>query len=193
MEGNNAMIRELTLTTIIFACLLSMATAQDKVLVDITDATTLPDIGPFTFHNMCEASSTWCTSRDILRSGPGTAIIPEEGVREAWVQPSLATGNDTVITDFSGISVTTAIKFTCQGWSAAGAASGLIMNIDTGIFALGNCPISRRVACCAVPSDNGGVECIPEMAGAPCTDTTNCCSGIGNCTGGNPGQRTCQP
>jgi hypothetical protein len=27
--------------------------------------------------------------------------------------------------------------------------------------------------------------------GAPCTASTNCCSGVGNCTGGKPSDRVC--
>jgi len=34
-------------------------------------------------------------------------------------------------------------------------------------------------------------QCIAEGAGAPCTATTNCCSGVGNCTGGKPASRVC--
>jgi hypothetical protein len=39
--------------------------------------------------------------------------------------------------------------------------------------------------------------CTPAMcyatgAGVPCTSSTNCCSGAGNCTGGNPSRRTCK-
>lgn len=34
--------------------------------------------------------------------------------------------------------------------------------------------------------------CIPAGAGAPCTGTTKCCSGVGNCTTGNPSTRVCR-
>jgi len=34
-------------------------------------------------------------------------------------------------------------------------------------------------------------QCVAGGDGAPCTDSTNCCSGIGNCTGGNPANRVC--
>ena len=34
-------------------------------------------------------------------------------------------------------------------------------------------------------------NCIATGAGAPCTSNTNCCSGVGNCTGGKPSNRVC--
>ncbi len=33
--------------------------------------------------------------------------------------------------------------------------------------------------------------CVPSGQGQPCTSTTNCCSGVGNCTGGKPSNRVC--
>jgi lysophospholipase L1-like esterase len=33
--------------------------------------------------------------------------------------------------------------------------------------------------------------CIADGAGKPCTETTNCCSGVGNCTGGKASNRVC--
>lgn len=35
------------------------------------------------------------------------------------------------------------------------------------------------------------VSCVADGDGQPCTATTNCCSGVGNCTGGNPNNRVC--
>jgi len=35
--------------------------------------------------------------------------------------------------------------------------------------------------------------CIADGEGAPCTASTNCCSGVGNCTGGKPSNRVCAP
>ncbi len=34
--------------------------------------------------------------------------------------------------------------------------------------------------------------CIPPGGGQPCTNYTNCCSGRGNCTSGNPSTRVCR-
>ncbi len=34
-------------------------------------------------------------------------------------------------------------------------------------------------------------SCTADGAGAPCTASTNCCSGVGNCTGGKPANRVC--
>jgi len=36
-------------------------------------------------------------------------------------------------------------------------------------------------------------ECVADGDGAPCTSSTNCCSGVGNCTGGKPADRVCAP
>lgn len=36
------------------------------------------------------------------------------------------------------------------------------------------------------------VACVPAGGGQPCTGATNCCSGVGNCTGGKPSNRVCQ-
>jgi lysophospholipase L1-like esterase len=36
-------------------------------------------------------------------------------------------------------------------------------------------------------------QCIADGDGQPCTATTNCCSGVGNCTGGKPANRVCAP
>ena len=33
--------------------------------------------------------------------------------------------------------------------------------------------------------------CVDPGQGQPCTETTNCCSGVGNCTGGKPANRVC--
>ena len=35
--------------------------------------------------------------------------------------------------------------------------------------------------------------CVADGGGAPCTEATNCCSGVGNCTGGKPAARVCAP
>ena len=37
-----------------------------------------------------------------------------------------------------------------------------------------------------------GVSCVPDGQGAACTSSTNCCSGVGNCTGGKPSNRVCR-
>ena len=34
-------------------------------------------------------------------------------------------------------------------------------------------------------------QCVATGSGAPCTASTNCCSGVGNCTGGKPADRVC--
>ncbi len=34
-------------------------------------------------------------------------------------------------------------------------------------------------------------SCVADGQGVPCTPTTNCCSGVGNCTGGKPSDRVC--
>ncbi len=34
-------------------------------------------------------------------------------------------------------------------------------------------------------------SCVAPGEGQPCTATTNCCSGVGNCSGGKPSSRTC--
>jgi len=33
--------------------------------------------------------------------------------------------------------------------------------------------------------------CVPDGQGQPCTASTDCCSGVGNCTGGKPSNRVC--
>jgi len=42
------------------------------------------------------------------------------------------------------------------------------------------------------PTDCGG-SCIADGDGLGCTASTNCCSGVGNCTGGKPSNRVCAP
>jgi lysophospholipase L1-like esterase len=37
------------------------------------------------------------------------------------------------------------------------------------------------------------VACFADGDGAPCTSSTVCCSGVGNCTGGKPANRVCAP
>jgi lysophospholipase L1-like esterase len=34
-------------------------------------------------------------------------------------------------------------------------------------------------------------SCVADGGGGPCTSSTNCCSGVGNCTGGKPADRVC--
>ena len=49
-------------------------------------------------------------------------------------------------------------------------------------------------------TDSGGARrtdsisegCIPGGQGQPCTSSTNCCAGVGTCTGGKPSNRVCQ-
>lgn len=43
----------------------------------------------------------------------------------------------------------------------------------------------------SVPPTPTPVGCVADGAGAPCTSSTNCCSGVGNCTGGKPSDRVC--
>lgn len=52
----------------------------------------------------------------------------------------------------------------------------------------GVCNGSETQASC--PVDCSPV-CVADGQGAPCTSTTNCCSGFGNCTGGKPSNRVC--
>lgn len=58
------------------------------------------------------------------------------------------------------------------GWSAAAA-----LPLVTSILA----PTAQAQAS----------ACIPAGGGLPCTNATNCCSGVGNCTTGNPASRVC--
>ena len=41
-------------------------------------------------------------------------------------------------------------------------------------------------------SDPACQQCVDPGDGQPCTSTTNCCSGVGNCTGGKPSNRVCR-
>ncbi len=52
----------------------------------------------------------------------------------------------------------------------------------------GVCNGAENASNCAIDC---GVACIPPGGGQPCTSTTNCCSGVGNCTGGKPANRVC--
>ncbi len=52
----------------------------------------------------------------------------------------------------------------------------------------GVCNGSETAANC--PADCAAT-CVPDGQGAPCTSTTDCCSGVGNCTGGKPSNRVC--
>jgi len=187
------MLRTLTLTTILITCLLGITTAQDKVLVGFTIATTQGNIPPFAFHDKCTdefTNSTWCTSRDIYRSGPGNTPT---SAGNAWVQPVFIGAGGSATIDFSGAGAGGSLTHkNCNFWTLT-TITGLQIDIATGSFSLGNCVDPKRIACCAIPNDNGGGMCIDvgEDA-APCTETTNCCSGVGICTSGNPGQRVCQ-
>lgn len=40
-------------------------------------------------------------------------------------------------------------------------------------------------------SSDCGLSCVSDGGGAACTASTNCCSGVGNCTGGKPANRVC--
>lgn len=52
----------------------------------------------------------------------------------------------------------------------------------------GTCNGSETASSC--PGDCAP-SCVADGAGAPCTSSTNCCSGVGNCTGGKPSRRVC--
>lgn len=54
----------------------------------------------------------------------------------------------------------------------------------------GLCTGGETQASC--PTDCGGV-CVADGDGLGCTASTNCCSGVGNCTGGKPSNRVCAP
>ena len=53
----------------------------------------------------------------------------------------------------------------------------------------GICEAPEDAANCAIDCP---VMCIPPGGGQPCTSTTDCCTGVGNCTGGKPSNRVCQ-
>lgn len=61
----------------------------------------------------------------------------------------------------------------------------LIRNIGVAAVAL---PVIISIA---APTAQAQLSCIPSGQGAPCTNATNCCSGVGNCTTGAPSGRVC--
>ncbi len=53
-------------------------------------------------------------------------------------------------------------------------------------------PIATVTATPVVPTATPTPSsCVADGTGAPCTSSTNCCSGVGNCTGGKPSNRVC--
>ncbi|MBW2495347.1 MAG: SGNH/GDSL hydrolase family protein [Deltaproteobacteria bacterium] len=54
----------------------------------------------------------------------------------------------------------------------------------------GLCSGSETASSCATDC---APQCIADGDGLGCTASTNCCSGIGNCTGGKPANRVCAP
>ncbi|HXR44957.1 MAG TPA: hypothetical protein VN759_09135, partial [Pseudolysinimonas sp.] len=52
--------------------------------------------------------------------------------------------------------------------------------------------LSCTASCTLNTSACTPAACIAPGAGLGCTATTSCCSGVGNCTGGSPSQRTCR-
>lgn len=52
--------------------------------------------------------------------------------------------------------------------------------------------LSCTVSCTFDTSQCTAPSCIPQGGGMPCTSSTDCCSGVGNCTNGPPSQRTCE-
>ncbi len=73
----------------------------------------------------------------------------------------------------------------------------------SGVEATTTCPADCGSACgdgvCNGSEDEQtcpadcAVQCIPDGSGLGCNGTTQCCSGVGNCTGGKPTDRVCAP
>ncbi|MEM7352993.1 MAG: M36 family metallopeptidase [Acidobacteriota bacterium] len=74
---------------------------------------------------------------------------------------------------------------TCDGLDLAGE-SCISQGCTGGTLACsGDCSSFDTSGC------TGCQVCIDPGQGQPCTATTNCCSGVGNCTGGKPSNRVC--
>ncbi len=77
---------------------------DDREYVGETAATTVPNIGIITMHDLCNAAfpaARMCSSSDIIRGGGVKADPPP---REAWVSPSLVTGTAAgYVLDASGV------------------------------------------------------------------------------------------
>ncbi len=70
----------------------------------------------------------------------------------------------------------------CDG-SSLGGTTCASLGFDSGALGCGGGCSFDTGACVS--------SCLPPGAGAPCTATTLCCSGVGNCSGGKPSNRTC--
>jgi lysophospholipase L1-like esterase len=77
----------------------------------------------------------------------------------------------------------------CGDGTCNGAENTTDCPEDCGTFCGdGVCNGGETEANCA---DDCASTCVPSGQGAPCTASTDCCSGVGNCTGGKPANRVC--
>ncbi len=129
----------------------SVLAGDDREYVGETEATTVPNIGIITMHDLCNASfpaARMCSSSDIIRGGGVKADPPP---REAWVSPSLVTGTTAgYVLDASGV---TSAKGTlsCSSWSSASSGlTGLVLT-SWGWLSVATCNSTKvAVACCAL-------------------------------------------
>ena len=129
----------------------SVLAGDDREYVGETAATTVPNIGIMTMHDLCNASfpgARMCSSSDIVRGGGVKADPPPQ---EAWVSPSLVTGTAAgYVLDASGV---TSAKGTlsCSAWSSASSGlTGLVLT-SWGWLSVTTCNSTKvGVACCAL-------------------------------------------
>lgn len=97
----------------------------------------------------------------------------------------LCTGSETAAScstdcgDVCGDGLCTGSETTATCWNDCGTSCG-----D------GVCNGDETASSCATDC---APQCIADGGGLGCTASTNCCSGVGNCTGGKPSNRVCAP
>ena len=129
----------------------SVLAGDDREYVGETEATTVPNIGIMTMHDLCNASfpaARMCSSSDIIRSGGVKADPPPQ---EAWVSPSLVTGAAAgYVLDASGVTSTKG-TLSCSSWSSTSSSlTGLVLT-SWGWLSVTTCNSTKvAVACCAL-------------------------------------------
>jgi len=131
--------------------------------------------------SQCNASGHTCTTVPV---GGGSTTCCGDGVCETPED----SGNCEIDCGAAGFCGDNNIDpgETCDGTDLGGATcSSQGCTGGTLACAVGSCSAFDTSGC------TGCQQCVDPGLGQPCTASTNCCSGIGNCTGGKPSNRVC--
>lgn len=135
---------------------------DERQLVAVTTAETLPDIGVIGMHDMCWAEfpgTYFCSSSDIIRNGARVGALPSQEPGAAWLHPSFrgfAAGDGSLFSEKVLARADRRIRlrgafYSCFSWFTKNEDNfGLVIRYD-GRIGETECVFRRPVACCGAP------------------------------------------